>query len=130
MTLFYLFDLFQIEKFSRPQILARPVGHLCLSSHSPSKKEIIIILLPISMATSKNIQTSTIATSTKLGTTTTTNCIGANNRSQLKANNQLQAQSTKQGRSHIVAWGGRDPCKKKKKIPLDYEEKINRPPQH
>ena len=35
-----------------------------------------------------------------------------------------------QGQSHIVAWGGRGPCKKKKKFPLDYEEKINRPPQH
>ena len=34
-----------------------------------------------------------------------------------------------QGRSHIVAWGGRGPCKKKKKFPLDYEEKIIRPPQ-
>ena len=35
-----------------------------------------------------------------------------------------------QGRSHIVAWGGRGPCKKKKKkkFPLDYEEKINSPP--
>ena len=34
-----------------------------------------------------------------------------------------------QGRSHIVAWGGRGPCKIFF-FPLDYEEKIIRPPQH
>ena len=54
------------------------------------------------MASSKNIQVSTIATSTKLGTATINNCIGAINCSQLKdhnqpkAHNQLQAQSTKE----------------------------------
>ena len=54
------------------------------------------------MASSKNNQASTIATSTKLGTTTINNCIGAINCSQLKdhnqpkAHNQLQAQSTKE----------------------------------
>ena len=96
MTLFYLFDLFLTEKFSHPQILARPVGHLCLSSYSSSKKEIFIIKLPTSMAFSKNIQASTIATSIRLGTTTTNNCIGAINCSQPKACNQLQAQSTKE----------------------------------
>ena len=50
------------------------------------------------MATSKNIQASTIATSTKLGMATTNNCIGANNRSQPKNHNQLQAQSTKEAK--------------------------------
>ena len=74
------------------------MGHLCLSSHSPLKKEMFIILLPTPMAFSKNIQASTIATSTKLGTATTNNCIGANNRSQLNVNNQLQAQSTKEAK--------------------------------
>ena len=54
------------------------------------------------MATSKNIQTSTIATSTKLGTATTNNCIGANNRRQPKANNQLQAQSTKEAKVQTI----------------------------
>ena len=48
------------------------------------------------MASSKNIQASTIVTSTKLGMATTNNCIGANNRSQPKNHNQLQAQSTKE----------------------------------
>ena len=50
------------------------------------------------MASSKNIQASTIATSTELGMTTINNCIGANNRSQPKAKNQLQAQSTKEAK--------------------------------
>ena len=98
MKLFYFFDLFRTEEFSRPQILARPVGHLCLLSHSPSKKEIFIILLSTSMASSKNIQASTIATSIKLGTATTNNGIGAINCSQPKAHNQLQAQSTKEAK--------------------------------
>ena len=45
-------------------------------------------------------------------------------------------QCQRQGWSHIMAWGGRGPCKKKKKkkkkkkFPLEYEEKINGPPQH
>ena len=50
------------------------------------------------MASSKNIQALTITTSTKLGTATTNNCIGANNRSQPKNHNQLQAQSTKEAK--------------------------------
>ena len=54
------------------------------------------------MAFSKNIQASTIATSTKLGTATTNNCIGANNRSLLNANNQLQAQSTKEAKIQTI----------------------------
>ena len=54
------------------------------------------------MASSKNIQALTIATSTKLGTATTNNCIGANNRNQPKANNQLQAQSTKEAKVQTI----------------------------
>ena len=54
------------------------------------------------MAFSKNIQASTIATSTELGTTTINNCIGANNRSQPKAKNQLQAQSTKEAKVQTI----------------------------
>ena len=90
MKLFYLFDLFQTRNIVALQILARPVGHLCLLSHYPSKKEIFIILLSTSMASSKNIQASTIATSTKLDTATTNNYIGANNCSQPKTHNQFK----------------------------------------
>ena len=54
------------------------------------------------MASSKNIQASTIATSTKLGTATTNNCIGANNCTRPKANNQLQAQSTKEAKFETI----------------------------
>ena len=79
-----------------------PGGYLCLSFHSPSKKEIFIILLPTSMASSKNIQASTIAASTKLGTATTNNCIGAINRNQPKTHNQLQAQSTKEAKVQTI----------------------------
>ena len=117
MKLFYLFDSFWTEEFSRPQILACLVGHLCLSSHSPSKKESFIILLPTSMASSKNIQVSTITTSIKLGTATTNNCIGANNRSQPKANNQLLAQSTKEAKVHTII--SLDPLTRNKVINKD-----------
>ena len=48
------------------------------------------------MVSGKNIQASTIAASTKLGTATTNNCIGVINCSQPKANNQLQYQTTKE----------------------------------
>ena len=54
------------------------------------------------MASSKNIQASTIATSTKLGTATTNNYISAINCSQLKAHNQLQAQLTKEAKVQII----------------------------
>ena len=101
MQLFYLFDLFQTKKFSCPQILARPVGPLCLSSPS-SKNEIFIILLPTSMASSKNIQASTITTSTKLGTATTNNYIGAIAHSQSKTRNQLLPQSTKEAKVQTI----------------------------
>ena len=78
------------------------MGHFCLSSHSPSKKEIFIILLPTSMVSSKNIQASTIATSIRLGTATTNNYIGVINRNQPKANNQLQSQSTKESKVQTI----------------------------
>ena len=70
--------------------------------YSPSTKEIFIILLPTSMTSSKNIQASTIATSIRLGTATTNNYIGAINRSQPKAHNQLQAQSTKEAKVQTI----------------------------
>ena len=117
MKLFYLFVLFQTEKFSRLQILARPVGLLCLSSHSPSKKEIFIILLPTSMATSKNIQASTTATSVRLGMATTNNYIGAINLSQPKASNQLQSQSTKEAKVQTII--SLDPLTRNKVINKD-----------
>ena len=78
------------------------MGHPYLSSHSPSKKEINITLLPTLMASSKNIQASTIATSIRLGTATINNCIGAINCSQPKANNQLQSQSTKEAKVQTI----------------------------
>ena len=61
------------------------------------------------MASSKNIQTSTIATSTKLGTATTNNYIGANN--------QLQAQSTKEAKVQTII--SLDPLTRNKVINKD-----------
>ena len=116
MKLFYLFD-FQTEKFSCPQILACPVGPLCLSSHSPSKKEIFIILLLAQMASSKNIQASIIATSIRLGTVTTNNCIGAINCSQPKTHNQFQSQSTKEAKVQKII--SIDPLTRNKAINKD-----------
>ena len=69
------------------------------------------------MASSKNIQASTIVTSTKLGTATTNNCIGANNRSQPKANNQFQAQSTKEAKVQTII--SLDPLTRNKVINKD-----------
>ena len=117
MKLFYLFNSFRTEKFSCPQILAHPVGPLCLSSYSPLKKEISIILLPTSMASSKNIQVSTITTSVRLGTATTNNCIGAVNCSQPKANNQLQSQSNKEAKVQTII--SLDPLTRNKVINKD-----------
>ena len=117
MKLFYLFDLFRTEKFSCPQILAHPVGPLCLSSHSPSKKEISIILLLAQMASSKNIQASTIATSIRLGTVTTNHCIGAINCSQPKTHNQFQSQSTKEAKVQKII--SIDPLTRNKAINKD-----------
>ena len=115
MKLFYLFDLFRTTKFSHPQILARPMRHLCLSSRSPSKKrkEIFIILLPTSMAYNKNIQPSSI----RLGTVTIDNCIGAINCSQPKVHNQLQSQSTKE--SKVLKIISLDPLARNKVINKD-----------
>ena len=93
------------------------MGHFCLSSPSPSKKEIFIILLPTSMASSKNIQVSTIATSTKLGMATTNNYIGVINCSQPKANNQLQSQSTKEAKVQTII--SLDPLTRNKVINKD-----------
>ena len=57
MKLFYLFDLFRTRNLVALQILARPVGPLCLSSLSPSKeKKFDIISLPASMVSSKNVR--------------------------------------------------------------------------
>ena len=69
------------------------------------------------MASSKNIQASTIATSTKLGTATTNNCIGAINCSQSKAHNQLQAQSTKEAKVQTII--SLDPLTRNKVINKD-----------
>ena len=69
------------------------------------------------MASSKNIQASTIATSTKLDTATTNNYIGANNRSQPKTHNQLQAQSTKEAKVQTII--SLDPLTRNKVINKD-----------
>lgn len=69
------------------------------------------------MATSKNIQASTIATSIKLGTTTTNNYIGAINCSQPKAHNQLQFQSTKEAKVQTII--SLDPLTRNKVINKD-----------
>ena len=54
------------------------------------------------MASSKNIQALTIAISIRLGMATTNNYIGVNNRSQPKAHNQLQSQSTKEAKVQTI----------------------------
>ena len=69
------------------------------------------------MASSKNIQVSTIAASTKLGTTTTNHCIGVINCSQPKANNQLQFQSTKEAKVQTII--SLDPLTRNKVINKD-----------
>ena len=96
MKLFYLFDLFRTEEFSRPQILARPVGHLCLSSHSPSEKEIFIILLPTSMASSKNVRKSVVDASND------DDYVGPITCSRSKAFDRLQPQSTEESQLNTV----------------------------
>ena len=61
MKLFYLFELFRTRNLVALQILARPVGPLCLSSLSPSKEEKFdIISLPALMASSKNVRKSMV----------------------------------------------------------------------
>ena len=69
------------------------------------------------MACSKNIQASTIATSIRLGTATTNNYIGVINRSQPKANNQLQSQSTKESKVQTII--SLDPLARNKVINKD-----------
>ena len=69
------------------------------------------------MASSKNIQASTIAASTKLGTATTNNCIGVINCSQPKANNQLQYQTTKEAKVQTII--SLDPLTRNKVINKD-----------
>ena len=69
------------------------------------------------MASSKNIQASTIATSTKLGMANTNNCIGAINCSQPKANNQLQYQTTKEAKVQKII--SLDPLTRNKVINKD-----------
>ena len=69
------------------------------------------------MASSKNIQASTITTSIRLGSTTTNNCIGAINRSQPKAHNQLQIQSTKEAKVQTII--SLDPLTRNKVINKD-----------
>ena len=54
------------------------------------------------MASSKNIQPSIITTSIRLGIATTDNCIGAINRNQPKAHNQLQSQPTKETKVQTI----------------------------
>ena len=69
------------------------------------------------MTFNKNVQASITATSTKLGTTTTNNCIGAINRSQPKAYNQLQVQSTKEAKVQKII--SLDPLTRNKVINKD-----------
>ena len=69
------------------------------------------------MAFIKNIQALTIATSIRLGTATTNNYIGAINRSQPKAHNQLQAQSTKEAKVQTII--SLDPLTRNKVINKD-----------
>ena len=91
-----------------------PTSHLILLQ----RKKIFIILLPTSMASSKNIQASTIATSIKLGMATTNNCIGAINCSQPKAHDQLQSQSTKESKVQTII--SLDPLTRNKVINKDF----------
>ena len=93
MKLFYLFDLFRTEEFSSPQILACPVGHLCLSSLSPSKeKKFDIISLSVSMASSKNVRKSVVDAFDD------DDYVGPITRSRSKALDRLQPQPTKEGK--------------------------------
>ena len=97
MKLFYLFDLFRTEEFSRLQILARPVGHLCLSPLSPSKeKKFNIISLPASMASSKNVQKSVVDASND------DDYVGPITCSRSKAFDRLQPQPTKESQLHTI----------------------------
>ena len=69
------------------------------------------------MASSKNIQASTIATSIRVGMANTNNCISAINCSQPKAHNQLQSQSTKEAKVQTII--SLDPLTRNKVINKD-----------
>ena len=97
MKLFYLFDLFRTKNLVALQILARPVGPLCLSSLSPSKeKKFDIVSLPASMASSKNVRKSVVDASND------DDYVGPITRSRSKAFDRLQPQSTKESQLHTV----------------------------
>ena len=89
MKLFYLFDLFQTRNLVVLRILVCPVGHLCLSFLSPSKeKKFDIILLPASMASSKNVLKPVVDASND------DDYVGPITRSRSKAFDRLQTQPT------------------------------------
>ena len=97
MKLFYLFDLFRTRNLVALQILACPVGPLCLSSLSPSKeKKFDIISLPASMASSENVQKSVVDASND------DDYVSPITRSLSKALNRLQHQPTKESQLHTV----------------------------
>ena len=97
MKLFYLFDLFRTRNLVALQILARLVGPLCLSSLSPSKeKKFDSILLPASMASSKNVRKSVVDASND------DDYVGPITRSRSKALDRLQLQPTKESQLHTV----------------------------
>ena len=97
MKLFYLFDLFRTKNLVVLQILARPVGPLYLSSLSPSKeKKFDIILLPASMASSKNVRKSVVDASND------NDYVGPITRSRSKAFDRLQPQSTEESQLNTV----------------------------
>ena len=95
--LFYLFDLFRTRNLVALQILACPMGHLCLSSLSPSKeKKFDIISVPTSMASSKNVWKLVVNASND------DDYVGPITRSRSKTLDQLQPQPTKESQLHTV----------------------------
>ena len=96
MKLFYLFDLFRTRNLVALQILARPVGLLCLSSLSPKEKKFDIISLLASMASSKIVRKSVIDASND------DDYVGPITHSRSKAIDRLQPQPTKESQLHTV----------------------------
>ena len=97
MKLFYLFELFRTRNIVALQSLAHPVGHLCLSSLSPSKeKKFDIISLPASIAFSKNVRKSVVDASND------DDYVNPITRSRSKALDQLQPQPTKESQLHTI----------------------------
>ena len=90
MKLFYLFDLFRTRNLVALQILARPVGLLCLSPLSSKEKKFDIISLLASMASSKNVRKSVIDASND------NDYVNLITRSRSEALNRLQPQPTKE----------------------------------